>query len=190
MNTERKSALPLLALALAAFATSSVIAPAPARAADPSSPAGVFEAEVARNLGEAEKKLVELAGAMPAEKFTWRPAEGVRSYAEVTLHVASGNYLLAKILGTNPPEGVDMRTIESSTTDKAKAIEILKASYVHVNKVIAALSAADLDAKVDFFGKSATKREIAMGVISHSHEHLGQSIAYARMNGVVPPWSK
>ena len=130
------------------------------------------------------------AGAMPAEKWTWRPGEGVRSYAEVTLHVAGGNYFLATFLGTPIPKEVDAKNLESSTTDKAKATETMKASFVHVKKVIAALSAADLDTQVEFFGQKMTKRAIVLAIIGHSHEHLGQSIAYARMNGVVPPWSK
>jgi uncharacterized damage-inducible protein DinB len=184
MNRTR---LPLLALALAAFATaaSSLSAPAPAQA---QADASGFLADTASNLSEVEKQLVLLGEAVPVEKWSWRPAEGVRSYVEVTLHVASGNYFLGKILGTSAPEGVG--NLEKSTTDKAKAIETMKASYVHVNKVIAALSTADLNTQIDFFGKKATKREIVLGVISHSHEHLGQSIAYARMNGIVPPWSK
>jgi uncharacterized damage-inducible protein DinB len=192
MNRTR---LPLLTLALAAFTTAatSLSAPAPARAAD--APAAVsasagFLADAEGNLTFAEGELVQLAEAVPAEKWAWRPAEGVRSYVEVTLHVAGGNYFLATFLGSPIPEGVDARGLEKSTTDKAKAIETMKTSYVHVKKVIAALSAADLDAQVDFFGKKMTKRGIVLAVIGHSHEHLGQSIAYARSNGVVPPWSK
>ncbi len=182
-----RSRLPLLALAFAAFTTISFSAPARAHT---EGDASGFLAEVASNLSDAEKNLIDLGEAVPAEKWAWRPAPGVRSYVEVTLHIAGGNYFLAKMLGTAPPEGIDSRTIDTATTDKAKAIEMMKASYLHVKKVIAALSAADLDSKVDFFGKQKSKREIVLGVIGHSHEHLGQSIAYARSNGVVPPWSK
>jgi len=192
MNRTR---LPLLTLALAAFTTAaaSLSTPAPARAAD--APAAVsasagFLADADANLSYTEGELAQLAEAVPAEKWAWRPAEGVRSYVEITLHVAGGNYFLATFLGTPVPEGVDAKGIEKSTTDKAKAIETMKASYVHVKKVIAALSAADLDTQVEFFGQKMTKRAIVLVIIGHSHEHLGQSIAYARMNGVVPPWSK
>ncbi len=189
-----RSRLPLLTLAVAALATAaSLSAPAPARAVDAPpavSSAAAFLADVDANLSDAEGKLVDLAEAVPAEKMAWRPAEGVRSYVEVVLHVAGGNYFLAGMLGAPAPEGIDARNIEKSTTDKAKAIEAMKVSYVFVKKVIAGFSAADLDTKIDFFGKQRTKREIVLGVISHSHEHLGQSIAYARMNGVAPPWSK
>lgn len=184
-----RSRLPLLTLALAAFTTASISlsAPAPARADDASA---TFLSDVAGNLDHAEDELVQLAGAVPAEKWTWRPAEGVRSYAEVTLHVAGGNYFLGTILGAPIPKEIDAKNLESSTTDKAKATEAMKASYVHIKKVIAALSAADLEAKVDFFGRQMTKRAIVLAIVGHSHEHLGQSIAYARMNGIVPPWSK
>ena len=190
-----RSRLPLLTLALAAFTTAagSLSAPIPARAAD--APAAVsassaFLADAAANLDFAEGELVQLAEAVPAEKWTWRPAEGVRSYAEVTLHVAGGNYFLGTFLGAPIPKEIDAKSLESSTTDKAKATDAMKSSYVHVKKVIAALSAADLDTQVEFFGQKMTKRAIVLVIIGHSHEHLGQSIAYARMNGVVPPWSK
>lgn len=191
MNRPR---LPLFALALAAFATAgiSLSTPVPARAADaPAASSGTaLVAEANGNLSFTEGELVQLAEAVPAEKWSWRPSEGVRSYLEVTLHVAGGNYFLATFLGAKIPEGIDARNIEKSTTDKAKAIETMKASYAHVKKAIEGLTASDLDAEVEFFGRKMTKRAMLFVIVGHSHEHLGQSIAYARSNGVVPPWSK
>src|SRR5262245_32805222 len=149
-----------------------------------------FLGDVDAQLKYVESQVVGLAQAVPAEKYPWRPAEGVRSYLEVCLHIAGGNYFLGSVLGTPPPDGIDSRAIEKSTTDKAKAIEAIQASFVHVRKVVAALTPGDLETKVDFFGEKPTKRRIVLEVLGHAHEHLGQSIAYARMNGVVPPWSK
>src|SRR5437879_11300305 len=83
---------------------------------------------------DAETKLLRLAEAVPAEKYTWRPGEGVRSVSEVFLHVAAGNYGILRRVGAQPPEGLDLRGLEKSTTEKAKVVEALKASFAHVRQ--------------------------------------------------------
>ncbi len=157
--------------------------------ARPAMAAGSVKAEILRNLGDAEEKLVKLAEATPAEKFGWRPAEKVRSTGEVFLHVAGGNYYLATFWGAKPPEGVNLKDIEKDGADKAKVIDALKKSFVYVRQSIEATPDADLDKAVKVFGQDGTVREVFLIVVSHAHEHLGQSIAYARMNGITPPWS-
>ncbi|HEY9421899.1 MAG TPA: DinB family protein [Thermoanaerobaculia bacterium] len=147
-------------------------------------------AEILRQIEDAEKKLVALAEATPAEKFAWRPAEGVRTTGEVLAHVAGANYFLPTFWGAKLPDGVDPRSFEKSGSDKAKTIETLKNSYGHLRQAAQALSAADLDRSVKLFGRDAVVREVLMVLASHSHEHLGQSIAYARMNKITPPWSQ
>ncbi len=175
----------LLALALAAAAL-------PARAQDAKAaevkPAGV-RAEIQRQIDDAQKKLVALAEAMPAEKFAWRPGEGVRSTGEVFAHVAGGNYFLPTFWGAKMPEGLDPRGFEKAGSDKAKTIDTLKSSFDHVRQAIAAVPDSDLDRTVKFFGQEGSVRAVMLILASHAHEHLGQSIAYARMNGVKPPWS-
>ena len=147
-------------------------------------------AEILRQIEDAEKKLVALAEATPAEKFAWRPAEGVRTTGEVLAHVAAANYFLPTFWGAKMPEGLDPRGFEKSGSDKAKTVETLKNSYNHLRQVAQALSPADLDRSVKLFGRDAVVREVLMVLASHSHEHLGQSIAYARMNNITPPWSQ
>lgn len=134
------------------------------------------------------KKLVDLAEAIPAEKYTWRPAEGVRSVSEVFGHVAGANFIIPRALGIEPPEGLS-RDMEKET-DKAKVVATLKQSLDHVRLAVASLPDAKLDAEVDLFGQKARGRDVLLLLLGHNHEHLGQSIAYARMNGVVPPWSR
>ncbi|HKI03360.1 MAG TPA: DinB family protein [Thermoanaerobaculia bacterium] len=146
-------------------------------------------AEIVRQIGDAEKKLVSLAEAMPADKFAWRPAQGVRSAGEVFAHVSSANYFLPTLWGGKMPAGVDPRGFEKEGGDKAKAIATLKSSFANVRQAIDALSDADLDRTVKIFDHDGTVREVVMIVATHAHEHLGQSIAYARSNGVTPPWS-
>ena len=158
-----------------------------ARAAD--APTSGFRAEFLRQLDDVGKKVVDLANAMPQEKYTWRPSEGVRSVSEVYLHIAGGNYVILRSVGMQPPEGIDLKTLEKSTTDKAKVVEIVKQSFDKVREVAMNTADADLDKPVKFFGRETTVRNAFFVAGLHQHEHLGQSIAYARVNGVVPPWS-
>jgi len=164
-----------------------VIAAGAARA-DEAAPATGFRADLIGNFDYAAKELVSLAEAVPAEKYSWRPASGVRSVSEVYMHVASGNYYLASFTGAKVPEGID-RDMEKKVTDKAQVVEALKKSIAHARAAIQNTPDSDLDTKVKFFGRDMTKRAIFLVLAGHVHEHLGQSIAYARSNGVVPPWS-
>jgi uncharacterized damage-inducible protein DinB len=149
-----------------------------------------YRSEVMAEVIIQEDKFTRLADAIPADKYTWRPAPDVRSVAEVFLHVATANYNLYKLVGTAPPAGFDVRTLEKSTSDKAKVIATLKDSFAHARKAITAMPDADLDKSLDWFGGKNTERGILLFIVRHAAEHLGQSIAYARMVGVVPPWTE
>lgn len=141
-------------------------------------------------VGQAQDKLLQLANAMPADKYGWRPGEGVRSVGEVFNHVASANYFFPTLWGGTVPAGVDPQSLEKTMSgDKAKTIETLQKSFDNVRQAILAVPEADLNRKIKIFGQDATVRDAMMVVVTHGHEHLGQAIAYARTNGVVPPWS-
>jgi uncharacterized damage-inducible protein DinB len=146
-------------------------------------------AEFLDDLKEVEDKVVSLAEAFPQEKYTWRPAEGVRSTSEVFLHLAGGNFGFPTFWGIQPPAGIERKGFEKSTTDKTKVVELLKQSYDHMRQSVATLSDADLAKAVKMFGQETTVSGALFFVATHQHEHLGQAIAYARMNGVVPPWT-
>ncbi len=152
-------------------------------------PSSGFRAEYLNNIADVEKKLVSLAEAVPPAKYTWRPAEGVRSISEVFLHIAGGNYTFSRLAGVDPPAEFQGRGFDKSTTDKAQVIEALKKSFENARQAAMKTSDADLDTKVKFGRGEMTKRNLLLSLVAHMHEHLGQSIAYARMNGVVPPWS-
>jgi len=156
--------------------------PAPAAA-----PKHGFRAEFLNDFDDVSKKIVELAEAMPAAKYNWRPAPGVRSVSEVYMHVAGGNYFLATFAGAKPPS-YDTRNLEK-IADKARVIEELKKSFEYLRMVALNGTDADLEKPIKMFGNDTTHRGALMTALNHLHEHLGQSIAYARMNGVVPPWS-
>jgi uncharacterized damage-inducible protein DinB len=148
-----------------------------------------YRSEVLAEVMIQEDKFLRLAEAIPAEKYTWRPAPDVRSVAEVFLHVSAANFNVYKLVGT-PPPAADIKNLEKSTTDKTKVIATLKNSFAHARKAITSMSDADLDKNLDWFGGKNTERGVLLFVTRHAAEHLGQSIAYARFMGVVPPWTE
>ena len=137
-----------------------------------------------------ENEFLRLANAFPAEKYSWRPAPGVKSVAEVFLHVSAANYNMYKLVGAPSPAGLDVAGMEQSTTDKTKVIATLRASYAHAKKAITDMPDANLEKTMDWLGGTITQRGVLLYIIPHIAEHLGQAIAYARINGVVPPWSE
>jgi uncharacterized damage-inducible protein DinB len=149
-----------------------------------------YRSEVLAEVMIQEDKFTRLAEAIPADKYTWRPASDVRSFAEVFLHVSAANYNLYKLVGTPPPTGIDLKGLEKSTTDKAKVVATLKDSFAHAKKAITAMQDSDLEKSMDWFGGKNTQRGILLFIVRHAAEHLGQSIAYARVVGIVPPWTE
>jgi uncharacterized damage-inducible protein DinB len=149
-----------------------------------------FRSEVMAEVMVQEDKFTRLAEAIPADKYNWRPAADVRSFAEVFLHVSAANYNLYKMVGTPPPTGIDVKNLEKSTTEKAKVVATLKDSFAHAKQAIKAMPDADLEKSMDWFGGKNTERGVLLFIVRHTAEHLGQSIAYARMAGVVPPWTE
>jgi uncharacterized damage-inducible protein DinB len=145
-----------------------------------------FRAEFFANLNEVQDKILDLAESTPVDKYTWRPAPGVRSVSEVYMHIAGGNYFLATFLGVVTPRGAE--DLEKTVTRKADVIAELKRSFEHLRS--AANRTEDLEKQVKMFNSTTTHRGVMVTMLSHLHEHLGQSIAYGRMNGVVPPWSR
>ena len=157
---------------------------------DPTPGVSGYRAEVLAEVRVQEDKFARLAQVIPADKYTWRPAPGVRSISEVFLHVATANYNLPSLIGTPSPAGVDIQNLEKSTTDKAKVVSILKDSFAHERDAIMKMLDSDLGKSLDWFGGKNTERGILLFMTRHTAEHLGQSIAYARSVGIVPPWTE
>ena len=135
------------------------------------------------------KKLLDLAGGTPSEKFAWRPAEGIRSISEVYMHVAGANYGLSSVMGAGMPDR-DPRSLEKDVTSKEEVIKVLEESQLMVKKAVEMAMHMDLTEEVEAFGRKFTRYQVLLILSGHSHEHLGQSIAYARSNGIAPPWSQ
>jgi uncharacterized damage-inducible protein DinB len=161
----------------------------PAQSSQPAQPApktGV-RAELLAEIAEAEQKVIDLANAFPADKYTWRPTDGVRSVSEVYMHIAGANFNIPQIAGVKKPANVP-KEIEK-VTDKAQVIDLLKQSFAHAREALINTPDSDLDKPVKLFGTDSTVRGVYLLIATHAHEHLGQSIAYARMNKIVPPWT-
>ena len=148
-----------------------------------------YRSEVMAEVMIQESEFVRLAEAIPAEKYTWRPSPDVRTIAEVFLHASAANFNLYRLVGTPTPSGVNTKTLEQSTTDKAKVIATLKASYAHAKTAIRATPDADLEKTLDWNGGKITERGVLLYIVQHIAQHLGQQIAYARSIGVAPPWT-
>src|SRR5437773_3023395 len=161
-----------------AVAMAAVLSLAPLRAQ-------TTQAALSKEAGTLSDKFAGLAHVM-AGKYDWKPGQGVRSVGDVFNLIVLENGLLAGALSGTPNTGAKPAPI----TDPGKLQEALKASYANLQKAITGLSDNDLQAPVKLFGRDMTKQGALMLILEDQHEHLGQSIAYARSNGVIAPWSK
>ena len=149
-----------------------------------------YKAQFLSDMKDLESKFVALAQATPQDKYTWRPGDGVRSNAEVFLHVAGGNFSLPGMIGAKAPDTYKRQGYETSTTDKTAIIEQLNKSFDYIDSTVAAMSADDLSQPRKGFGGANTSGYGVLFLITTDlHEHLGQAIAYARVNNIVPPWT-
>jgi len=145
-----------------------------------------------------QKKLVSLVREMPQEKYEWRPGTDVRSVSEVFLHVAGENYGIPASVGVpaDPATGLKatdfaaVTKFEKQKLSREEMVQALDKSFAYLVKAMNDTPDAKLDEKVTFFGYQMTRRAVWVATVNHMHEHLGQAIAYARSNGVVPPWSR
>ena len=135
------------------------------------------------------QQLIALAETTPPEKFAWRPAAGVRSTSEVYMHIALSNFYLLSVTGPKMPADLK-EDAEKSVTSKPEVISWLKRSLEAVKQAHLAETPKDLQRKVHIADRDATVDGMYLRIIVHDNEHMGQLVAYARMTGVVPPWSK
>ena len=150
-----------------------------------------------RDVNDVQKKMIDLAKAMPDASYAWRPGAGVRSVGEVFLHVASENYLIPVMMGRPAPvetgitsDAASAMTFEKRKLSKDQIVAELEASYLNLHRAMALTTDANAAEMMKFFGQDFSRSRAMVGTVTHLHEHLGQVIAYARSNKVVPPWSK
>ena len=163
--------------------------------------------EVLTEIQYAEAQLLALAEAVPAEDYGWAPAEDARSFAAVLVHIAAGNLLLLDRAGARPAEVVDLYggiegdpvarlcaivrkniALEKATTAKPAVLDLLRRSFAAVKECWSNATEEELWASLTFFGERETARRLYLRMMAHSHEHMGQAIAYARAMGHRVPW--
>lgn len=140
-----------------------------------------------------EGKFIELAEAFPADKYSWRPMEGTRTVSQVFMLIVAENYAIPSMWGAGPAEGVpagnEVFQTMPQVTDKAEVMDHLRKSFTYYRSAVDNLDAESLHRTVQFFGQERTVNESIFIITGDMHEHLGQAIAYARMNQIVPPWT-
>ena len=152
------------------------------------------------------QEALALAKAVPEDKYSWRPMEGVRSFGEVFMHMAGSTLLFGSMTGMKIPDGPahDLATVymkqgfempelfaaEAAVKDKAKILAIMEQSFQIGRDLIRNMPEADLDKSISFFGRPMTQRGLLIFMGNHLNQHVGQAIAYARVNHIVPPWSQ
>jgi uncharacterized damage-inducible protein DinB len=156
---------------------------------DKTAPSYDMKAQAALDLDGVNKKVISLAQALPQDKFNWRPTPDSRSFAEVFLHVSGERYFILGLMGAVPPAGFDGKTYEKSTADKAKIVDELNKSGEYTQKTIQGMANADYAKLLPKLGPQANEGDVIYILVADAHEHLGQLVAYARVNGIVPPWT-
>lgn len=149
-----------------------------------------FRTSLLKSFDEATGKILRLAAAIPEETYDWRPMEGVSTVRDILVHVTETNYALGERLGTKTPAGIDRKKVGDTMRTKTEAIDGARRSIEYMRALLAIVPADSLLPEVNVFGSKAPKLRVALLPVDHAHEHLGQLIAYARMNRVVPPWSQ
>jgi uncharacterized damage-inducible protein DinB len=153
--------------------------------------AAVVKAAFLADLEVMRGKFIGLAEAFPPDKYTWRPMDGVRSVAEVLMLIASEGYGFAPTsLGGKAALSREQMAPFSKITDKQQVVGHLTKAFAHAKQALEAIDPATLVGRRKAMGQERTTPEVVLFVAGDMHEHLGQLIAYARMNRIVPPWSK
>jgi uncharacterized damage-inducible protein DinB len=184
------SALPVaLVLSAQSFAASRQQSPTPAQSEDKTAPSYDMKAQAALDLQQMQQKFVSLAQAIPQEKYSWKPSEGVRNVGEIFLHTAAASFNFPPLMGTAAAAGFDGKNFEKSTADKAKIVDWLNRSFAYSINSVQSMSNADFAKLLPKLGPQANAGDVVYLMVVHDHEMLGQAIAYARSIGVVPPWT-
>jgi uncharacterized damage-inducible protein DinB len=171
---------------LVVLTIAAVLGPHPLFGEEEAAPKGLANLAVFRLDSHLGDRAQLLANAIPAESYDWRPAEDVRSVAELFKHVASSYYWFGVELGAEKPADLtDWKQVET----KEEILDALARSLDFVRQALQGVTEEELDQEIEFFGRQTTRRELVLNLMTHGSEHLGQAIAYSRSIGVAPPWS-
>ena len=141
-------------------------------------------------------KFVALATALPEDRYDWKPMEGTRSVRDVLVLVAAeanvfpANWGLPAADGAAKGYRAESARLDASLGTRALLIAELDRSFGYLSRSLAGMSDSARAADGATFGREIRVDAGITLALSDLHEHLGQLIAYARMNRIVPPWSR
>ena len=148
-----------------------------------------YRDEFMHHFRQSTRKIISLAEAMPEELYMWSPGPGVLPVGQVYMHIARYNYFYPETaLGIAAPADVDVANLES-ITDKAEITKLLRQSVEHVRLHVSRMTTEDLTRTTTLYRRQIAGWAVLFQLLAHMNEHVGQSVSYARMNGIVPPWS-
>ncbi len=148
-----------------------------------------YRDEFMHHFRQSTRKIMSLAEAMPEDLYTWSPGPGIMPVGQVYMHIARYNYFYPETaLGIPAPSDIDVPNLES-ITDKAKVTKLLRQSVEHVRQHVSRMTTEDLTRTTTLYGRQIAGWAVLFQLLAHMNEHVGQSVSYARMNGIVPPWS-
>ena len=148
-----------------------------------------YRDEFMHHFRQSTRKIMSLAEAMPEDLYTWSPGPGIMPVGQVYMHIARYNYLYPETaLGIPAPSDIDVPNLES-ITDKAKVTKLLRQSVEHVRQQVSRMTTEDLTRTTTLYRRQIAGWAVLFQLLAHMNEHVGQSVSYARMNGIVPPWS-
>ena len=151
---------------------------------------GDFRAEFLHQFNTSMSKVVALAEALPGEKHAWSPGPGIMPLGRVYAHIARFNYHYpATAMGIPAPSGIDPDTLEQ-VAEKAQVVALLRRSADHVRRAVREMPESQLARPTTLYGRQVPQWSVLLQLIAHMNDHMGQSIAYARAAGTVPPWSQ
>ena len=149
-----------------------------------------FRGEFLHQFNQSMEKIVALAEAVPAETYARRPLPAVMPMARMFAHIATYNYEYpARAMGIPTPAGIDRDTLERVAT-KPAVVALLRNSAEHVRRVVRQMPESQLAQETTLYGRRVPQWAVLLQLIAHMDDHLGQTIAYSRVTGVVPPWSQ
>lgn len=150
-----------------------------------------FKSEALARVDQLKERVVSLAEAIPADKYSYKPMEGTRSIGDEFMHIAGANYGTGRMIGTPPPDGFDFQAFGGSATEKSDIVMKLKASFDHFRGAVDAMDGGMPNKPTKIFGgQESTYRGASSALLGHLAEHFGKLISHARANKIVPPWSE
>ena len=153
-----------------------------------------WQDQTVADLEQMRDKFLSLAEAFPEDTWDWAPMEGVRSVRDVMVLMVAEGHIFPGMWGADPPmgaaSGFGAETARVTAMSKADVIGEIERAWNYMIDSCRNMTAADLGADAAWFGQATNAAGVVGFAVRDMHEHLGQSIAYARMNQIVPPWSR